>query len=504
MSDISLTHSYINILVFIYLSKSVYFYRHKAFKSNVNVSLIVNTLGKMTLAFSILILLPLIMAIYFNEDPTPFLITLAVSFVFGLLLISRKVESNVIRFKEGFAIVGLGWLIISILGSIPYFPYLSPIDAFFESISGFTTTGASIVDKPEFLPKSVLFWRAMTQWVGGIGIIMLFLLVIPSIAKGAVFQAEYPGITLIKIKPRIRDTALRLYAIYITLTFLEVLFLLLLGVPSFDAITHAFTTLSTGGYSTHSQSIAYFSDWRVEIVVAIFALMGGTNFSIFYFLFHRSYDVLRDEEFRIYVILIFILTAIISLLNLSRYDIANSLRYSFFQVVSILTTTGYTTADFDEWCSGAKMLLLMAMFIGGCSGSTAGGMKVIRLYILLKYAIDQIIRSAEPKVVRVVKYGGVALKKEVIEGVVAFFILYVMIFTISSMIIALHGYDLITAISATSACLGNVGPGMGLAGASETYSHFPWTVKLLLCFDMWVGRLEIYTVLALFIPSFWK
>lgn len=469
----------------------------------VNVGLIVKNLGKISIAFSILMIIPTSISLYFNEDFKPFLITLLTSLAFGCILMLKRAEGEV-RFKEGFAIVGLGWLMVSILGSIPFLHHLSPMDAFFESISGFTTTGASTIDKPELLPRSILFWRAMIQWIGGFGIIMLFLIVIPSIARGVVFQAEYPGITLVRIKPRIRDVAIRLYLIYVSLTILEVAVLILLGLSPFDAISHAFTTLSTGGYSTHSQSIAYFKNFGIELTFAVFALIGGMNFSILYMLIHGRFDVLRDEEFLIYITLIAILTFVVTVLNLGRYDVFDSLRFSFFQVVSIMTTTGYTTVDFDLWCSGAKVVLLMAMFIGGCGGSTAGGMKVVRLCVLLKYAVYQIVRSAEPKIVKIVKYGDVALRREVVEGVLAFFILYILIFSISVLIVAIHGYDIVTSISAVSACLGNVGPGMGLAGASETYGHFPTTVKILLCFDMWIGRLEIFTVLSLFIPSFWR
>jgi trk system potassium uptake protein TrkH len=219
---------------------------------------------------------------------------------------------------------------------------------------------------------------------------------------------------------------------------------------------------------------------------------------------HRNFKVLKDTEFKIYVTLTGFLIVVIAILNLKTYGLLDSLRYSSFQVICVLTTTGYTTADFDEWCNGSKMLLLILMFIGGCSGSTAGGMKVIRFYIISRYAIDQILRSAEPKVVKVIRYGETTLRREIVESVIAFFIIQVLVFTISSVVLSLSGYDILTSVSATASCLGNVGPGMGLAGASETYSHFPDIVKLLLRFDVWVGRLEIYTVLALFIPSFWK
>ncbi len=470
-----------------------------------NLKMVLNTLGKMLIATSGLLTIPLVIALYFGEDLMPFIYPITISFVIGTVLILKTPESDLVRFKESFAIVGLGWLIVSLIGAIPYMVIgFTPVNAFFESISGFTTTGASIVDHPEALPKSILFWRSMTQWVGGIGIVMLFLLIFPTMAKGVVFQAEYPGITLSKIKPRIRDTAIRLYGIYVLLTGLEAILLTFLGVPIFDSINHAFTTLSTGGYSTHSESISFFKNPSVEFVIMTFAFLGGANFSIYYYVMHRNFKVLKDTEFKIYVTLTGFLIVVITLLNLKTYGLLDSLRYSSFQVICVLTTTGYTTADFDEWCNGSKMLLLILMFIGGCSGSTAGGMKVIRFYIISRYAIDQILRSAEPKVVKVIRYGETTLRREIVESVIAFFIIQVLVFTISSVVLSLSGYDILTSVSATASCLGNVGPGMGLAGASETYSHFPDIVKLLLCFDMWVGRLEIYTVLALFIPSFWK
>ncbi len=470
-----------------------------------NVRIVFNFLGRILIGFSAIFIFPIAVAVYFNESITPFVYPSLVSLTLGLILFSIKPEHELLRYKESFAIVGLSWLLISLIGAIPYVTIgTSFVDSFFESMSGFTTTGASIFNKPEELPMSVLFWRAMTQWLGGIGIIMLFVVIFPIMAKGVLFQAEYPGITLSKLKPRIRDTAMILYGIYVLFTAAEIFLLYILGVPLFDAVTHAFTTLSTGGFSTHSESIAFFKNPKVEFVIAIFAMIGGANFTIHYYLLRGRFKFARDPELLTYLSIIAIATAILTLYNLENFDPFNSFRFSFFQVVSIMTTTGYTTYDFDTWCDGVKMILLILMFIGGCSGSTGGGIKVIRIYILLKYAVVQIFKSAEPKTVRAVKYGTNTIKKEVVESVVAFFILYIIIFTISSLIPALSGYDLLTSISAVAACLGNVGPGMGLAGASETYSFFPDYIKILLALNMWIGRLEIYTVLALFIPSFWR
>lgn len=487
-----------------------------------NVKYVLNFLGRLLTQFSVVFIIPLAFSIYYKENPTPFIIAIMFSIFIGVFLALIRPEGEIkdtllkswleylfperMRYKEAFAIVSLSWLSISLIGSIPYVLIgINPIDSFFESMSGFTTTGASVLI-PEKLPKSILVWRSLTQWLGGMGIIVLFLAIFPSMArKGApLFQAEYPGVTMVKLKPRLRDTALSLYKVYIFLTLLEILTLWSLGVSLFDAINHAFTTLSTGGYSTHSESIAYFNNPKVEYTVAIFAALGGSNFALLYFLFKGSGKIFSDEEFRAYISFILFFTAILTFINTERFNLFDSLRYSVFQTISIMTTTGYTTIDFDLWSDSAKLILLLLMFIGGSSGSTGGGIKVIRIYLLIQYAIQQILRAAEPRTVRAVRYGNTVIKKELLDDIAAFFILYIFVFVVSSLIISISGYDLLTSISATAATLGNVGPGMGLAGAGEIYTHFYPHIKLLLCFNMWVGRLELFTVLSLFIPSFWK
>jgi len=469
-----------------------------------------NLTGKLLLLFSTTFSLPLLFAIYFGELIHPFLVAMIVSAVVGIvLLITSKNQSATLesmRHKEAFALVAIAWFLVSILGSIPYLLIgINPVDAFFESMSGFTTTGASVLT-PECLPRSILVWRSLTQWLGGMGIIVLFLAIIPNVARKSaiIFQAEYPGVTLSKVKPKIRDTALALYSLYFLFTILEISILILLGVSPFDAINHTFTTLSTGGYSTHSESIAFFKDIRVEAAIVIFAFIGGTNFALLYFLLRGDLRIVKDPEFRFYVLFLLVASLTISVLNLKKFTLLESLRYSIFQVVSVMTTTGYTTYDFDLWSDSSRLILLTLMFIGGCSGSTGGGIKVIRVYLLIRYAIIQILRAAEPRTIRTVKFGGKSIRKEYLDDIAAFFVLYIFIFTISSLIIALSGYDIVTSISATAATLGNVGPGLGLAGAGENYHSFLPHVKLLLCLDMWIGRLEIFTVISLFIPSFWR
>ncbi len=474
-----------------------------------NVRIVLSFLGKLLTIFSLSFVLPLIVAFIYGESPFPFLLASLLSLSTGIFLsktFKTDGEFESLRHKESFAIVALIWLLMSLFGVIPYIAYsVSPIDAFFESMSGFTTTGASVLI-PEEYPKSLLAWRSLTQWIGGMGIIVLFLAIFPNVARrsAALFQAEYPGVTLSKIKPRIRDTALSLYKVYLTLTILEISALYFLGLSLFDAVNHAFTTLSTGGYSTHSESIAYFSNPYVESVIALFAFLGGMNFALIYFAFRGNFAMLRNSEFRVYVAFLAIASLSLAILNLDKYSLFDSLRFSAFQSISIMTTTGYTTADFDCWSDSAKLVLLMLMFIGGSSGSTGGGMKVVRVYLLMKYSIQQILRAAEPRTVRAVKFEGKPIKKEVLDDIAAFFVLYILIFAISSLIISLSGYDILTSMSATAATLGNVGPGMGLAGAAENYAAFPDTIKILLSMNMWIGRLEIFTVVSLFIPSFWR
>lgn len=475
-----------------------------------NVGQVLNLIGKLLVMFSVSFSLPTVVAIIYSETPVPFLTALFISLLFGLLLISvfrtESGEFESIRHKESFAVVALIWLFVSVIGSIPYVMCGIPIiDAFFESMSGFTTTGASVLT-PEKMSKSLLIWRSMTQWIGGLGIIVLFLAVFPNIAKRSVFlfQAEYPGVTLSKIKPRIRETAISLYMVYLALTIAEIVLLCLLGLSLFEAVNHTFTTLSTGGYSTHSESIAYFSNPYVEAVITLFAFLGGMNFALIYFAFKGKFDAFKNLEFRAYVGFLAIASILLTILNLERYDLLESIRFSVFQSVSIMTTTGFTTTDFDMWSDSAKLILLSLMFIGGSSGSTGGGIKVIRIYLLIKYSLQQILHAAEPRTVRTIKFEGQTIKKEVLDNIAAFFVLYVFIFAISSILVSLSGYDLTTSLSATAATLGNVGPGMGLAGAYENYASFPVHVKLLLSINMWIGRLEIFTVLSLFIPSFWR
>ncbi len=481
-------------------------------------------LGRLIALFSVTLLVPCFAAYLLEEDLTPYIYTMFISMFLGIFFyISSRGEKShrfvksfpylydfsdfdTIKPKEAFTFVSISWLFIAFISSIPYiFNGVNPIDAFFEAMSGLTTTGASVLI-PEELPRSLLLWRSFTQWLGGIGVIVLFLIIFPSLTRrtAMIFKAEYPGITLDRLKPRIRDTALAIFLLYLFLTILEILILRFLGLDLFDSIVHTFSNISTGGFSTHSESIAYFNNVLVEVTIILFMIVGGTNFGLLYFAFKSNMKILRNSEFRFYIFLLFSASLILTIINSRNFDFLDSLRYSTFQAVSMMTGTGFTTYDFDTWTDPAKFILLVLMFIGGCSGSTTGGIKVIRILLLIKYSIWRILRAAEPRTLRIVKYNDFAVSEDVLEDVAAFFTLYIFLFLISSFIITISGYDLLTSLSASAATLSNVGPGMGLFGASETYASLAAHLKLLLCLNMWIGRLEIFAVLILFTPFYWK
>ncbi len=473
-----------------------------------NTRLVVNYLSQIVLYFSLVFILPLVTAFYYHEDVMPFLTPMILSATAGsIVYFLVKPHSHTAKYKEGYAIVGIGWLLIAAIGSLPYIYYsIEPVDAFFESMSGFTTTGATILDQVESFPKSLLLWRSFTQWLGGMGIVVLFVAVFPALSKKGetLLQAEVPGLKIEKIKPRLRDTALHLYATYMTLTILEIAFLSVLGLSIYDALAHTFTTLSTGGFSTHTQSIAYFNSPAVEFVIFIFMILGGSNFALLYLLMRGNRKIVRDTEFRFYISLLLLAGVILSVLNMEKYGVFDSIRYSFFQTASIMTTTGYTTEDFDTWSDSARLLILMLMFIGGSTGSTGGGIKVARIYLLTIYSLSQILKSAEPRTVRMIRLNNEVVEREILHNITAFFALYILVFVFSTFAISLTGLDMISSIAAVSASINNVGPGLGAVGASESYSSLSNAAKIILSFDMWVGRLELFTVLSLFIPSFWR
>ncbi len=417
-----------------------------------------------------------------------------------------------VRKRDGYIIVTMSWFVMAFSGTLPYvlsgsIPHYT--DAFFESISGFTTTGATILDDIESLPRSILLWRSLTQWVGGLGFIVLVISILPYLGIGGMqlFLAEVPGITADKLKPRIQDTAKRLWLLYIALTLAEAVLLRIGGMGWFDAVNHSFTTLSTGGFSTKQDSIAAFDSHYMEYVISTFMFIGGTSFVLLYLLakgkFHRLF---QNEEFRAYAGIIATCTAIVSLALIfqNHYSLENAFRKSLFQVLALCTGTGYATADFTHWGGALSIIFFTLMFVGGCAGSTTGSVKVVRHLIIAKNSVLEFRRQLHLSAIIPVRVNGKAVPHDVTRNILAFVIIYLTIFGVCSVLLTFMGADGYTAMGSVASAIGNVGPGLGATGPSETYAAIPTLGKWMLGFLMVVGRLEIFTVLIIFSPYFWR
>jgi len=455
----------------------------------------------------------LIPAFYYKENVYPILYSSAITFFTGIIVffIGNKRNNNNIGKREGYLIVSITWIVISIFGSLPFiFSDAIPsfTDAFFETISGFTTTGASILTDIESVPKNILYWRAMTHWIGGMGIIVLTVAILPVLGIGGMqlLIAEMPGIAPDKLHPRITATAKRFWGIYVILTILEILLLWAGEMNFFDSVSHAFATMATGGFSTKNNSIAGFSPY-IQYVITIFMILAGMNFTLHFFAFHGKFKkVIQNEEFRAYILIIVIITVIVTtgLVLVEHYDIERSFRDTVFTVASILTTTGFVTADYITWPVFLWIFIFALMFIGGSAGSTGGGVKIIRHLLLLKNSWLELKRTVHPSAVIPVKYGGKAISQQIIFNVMAFFLIYILIFSAGVVLLAILGLDFETAVGASIASLGNIGPGIGGVGPVENYAFIPSLGKWLLSFLMLLGRLELFTVLLVLSPAFWK
>lgn len=460
-------------------------------------------------------LLCLPVSIYYDENEwQPLLISAIITIAAGIAAVffTRKRGQEQLGKRDGYLIVSMGWLSMSLFGSLPYMlsgeiPTFT--DAFFETMSGFTTTGASILTDIESISHGILFWRSLTQWIGGMGIIVLTVAILPILGIGGMqlFLAESPGITPDKIKPRINDTAKRLWLIYVILTVAEIVLLKLGGMPYFDAINHGLTTMATGGFSTKNASIAHFDSPFIQYVIIVFMFLAGTNFTLNYFALHGNpRKVLANEEFRAYAIITILFSLIIAVvIYLSSEGPAElAFRNALFQIVSLLTTTGYVTVDYTTWVPFAGMLLFMIMFIGASAGSTAGGVKVVRHIILFKNSALELRRQVHPSAVLPVRLNQKAVSPEITFNVMAFMIVYLMIFVIGAVVMGLMGHDFITSAGASATCLGNIGPGFGSVGPVDNFAHISGFGKWFLAFLMMLGRLELFTILILFSPYFWK
>lgn len=456
-------------------------------------------------------LLPILTGIIYKESSLwAFVINGAICILLGVLMTWKKPKHQHFYIREGFVTVALCWIVLSLMGAIPFLltgTIPNFIDALFETVSGFTTTGASILPEVESLPRCVLFWRSFTHWIGGMGV-LVFLLALLKMVDGShmnLMKAESPGPSVSRLVPTVRSTAKILYSIYIVMTVLEMLFLLAGGMPLFDALTTAFGTAGTGGFGIKNDSIAGYSTY-LQVVITIFMILFGVNFNIYYLVLVKKWkQVYKNEELRWYLIVI---VSAILLIGWNIRGVYNSfgkaLQQSAFQVASIITTTGFATADFNEWPEVSRTLLIMLMFVGASAGSTGGGIKVSRFIILLKSSAKELLQYLHPRQVRKIQMDGKPVEHEVVRNVNVYMMIYVLIFSFSVLFLAIDGHDLITNFTAVAATLNNIGPGLELVGPSANFSLFSYPAKIVLIFNMLAGRLEIFPLLLLFFKETWK
>lgn len=454
-------------------------------------------------------------SIYYGSDDIPaLLISGILTSLIGLVtwFFTRKSDTKEMRRREGYITVTLGWIMMAVFGAFPFIVHGSIpnyTDAFFESMSGFTTTGASILTDIESLPHGLLFWRSLTQWLGGMGIIVLSLAILPILGIGGMqlFIAEVPGPTKDKIHPRVQETAKRLWGIYFILTLAETLLLYIGGMSLFDAVNHSFTTMATGGFSTKNASIAAFNSPFIHYVITLFMFLAGMNFTLHYYSLHGNFNFLKqNNEFRFYSFFILICALIIFLVHLPHelFDWEESVRQSLFQVISLVTTTGYVTSDYENWAPFSRAVFFILLFFGGCAGSTGGGIKSIRHFLLYRNSLLELKRIIHPRAIIPVRVNGKAINPEIISNVQAFFLFYILIFAFGSVVMSLMGLDFISAFGSVATCIGNVGPGLGAVGPINNFSSIPEAGKWFLSFLMLLGRLELFTVLIIFSSAFWK
>lgn len=468
-------------------------------------------LGIILMIEAALMSLPLIVSLYYGEPLFPFIITMITILVISLPLAIFKPNDTRIYAKEGFVTVAAGWIVLSLFGALPFVignSIPNYIDALFETISGFTTTGASILSNVESLPKGILFWRSFTHWIGGMGVLVFILAILPSAGGQTMhlMRAEVPGPTKGKLVPKMKQTALILYGIYIVLTLIQIIALLCCGLSFYDAAVNSFATAGTGGFSVLNNSIAGYNNPAAEWVIAVFMLLFGINFNIYFFiLIGKIGDVLRSDELRTYLIIAFASTAVVAVNIAHSYErLGHCLRDAFFQTITIMTTTGFATTDFDLWPELSKTILVILMIVGACAGSTAGGLKISRVLIIIKGISRELKRILRPRSVNVVRIDGEPIPDETVNSAASYLTLYFSLILASMLTISIDGFDLESNITAVLACINNIGPGLGTVGPTGNYGGYSFFSKIILSFDMLLGRLEIIPMLLLFSPTTWK
>lgn len=477
-----------------------------------NIKKVIQILGHVLLYMACLMILPIFVGIIYGEyiELSVFIIPIVIMLVLSFLMMRFKTDDTRYFSREGFATVGLTWILISLFGSIPFVLHgFSFFDSFFECVSGFTTTGATILTEIESLPKCLVFWRSLTNWIGGMGILIFTLAIIPKTGISSIYlvAAESTGPTAEKMSPKLRDCAKISYGLYIGFTIIEIILLRLGGMTWYESIINTFGTVSTGGFSNFNAGLIGTVSPYCEIVITVFMVLCGINFQLFYFLLIKhSLRAFRNSELLAYLGIIFFSVAAISASIHHIYgNIADSIRYAVFQVASIMTTTGFSTADYDLWPTFAKTILFLLMFVGGCAGSTAGGIKVTRFIIIAKNIYRELCKLVSPRSVKSIRVdGNKTVDDAVVNRTTVFVSLYFLIFGASLLILSFDQMDLYTNISAVASGLNNIGPGFHMVGPTMNFSAYSDLSKLVLSFDMLLGRLELYPILVLFFPKTWK
>ena len=476
-----------------------------------NYAMIAYVIGWILICEGFLMLLPCLTAVIYQETAGfSFAAAMALCFLFGVPLTVRKPKNMVFYTKEGFVSVSLSWIVLSVMGSLPFLfsgSITNPVDALFETVSGFTTTGASILSDVEALPRCILFWRSFTHWIGGMGVLVFILSLLP-LTGGYhmnLMKAESPGPSVEKLVPKIQSTAKILYSIYVAMTILEVLLLLAGNMPLFDALTTTFGTAGTGGFGIKNDSMASYSPY-LQNVVTVFMILFGINFNFYFLLLMRKpKKAMKNEEVRCYLAIIAITISIITFNIRGLYpSIMEAFQQAAFQVGSIITTTGFATTDFNTWPQVSRTILVMLMFVGACAGSTGGGIKVSRFVILLKTVNKELHLFLHPKGVRKISMDGKVVEHEVVRSINVFMTAYVLVFAFSILLVGFDNHDLITNFTAVAATLNNIGPGLELVGPSQNFGLFSDPAKCVLIFDMLAGRLELFPLLLLFVKDTWK
>lgn len=472
---------------------------------------VIRTLGTVVCSEAVMLIVPMLIALFNGENWQAILVSALIAAAIGLLCFAARPNDKPIYAKEGIFIVASSWIVISAIGALPFFidgAIPSYIDALFESVSGFSTTGSSILTDVEALPRGLAFWRSFTHWVGGMGVLVFVIAIVPQANTNTmhVMRAEVPGPIVSKVLPRARESALLLYGIYVVMTALEVVLLLAGGMPLFDSVLNSFATAGTGGFAIKNASIAAYNSPYVEYVIGIFMMLFGVNFNVYYFiLLRRIGRIFKDEELRAYLAIIAASTLVITLNLLERYDsFWYALRTAFFQVASVITTTGFCTDDYNLWPTLSKMVIFALMFIGASGGSTGGGIKVSRIIIMIKKVWQDLTRMLRPNAVTAVRLDGRKVEDGAVSATMAFFAAYMIFAAVGIFIISFDNLDFESTVTAVITCLSNVGPGFGVVGPAGNFSALSDLSKITLSIGMLLGRLEIFPLVMFFSPRMYK